>query len=302
MTKIKKHQCPSCGGSLIIDNDKQMYHCTFCGSSYDYEYFREEQMHTMGDTFLSRGEYMAAIDAFRFILKKDPHDFIALRGLLLAATHLNSMEELVNEEKEFSYDPELIDEAVEGALEEDKEYFTEFDRIYSDKKELNDLNDEIEALRVKKRKIGDYITLNGEKREDYYIYNERYNSKTHPKVAFIIGWVVVAFLAGFSIYLIAGLIEYGLNEGTAVMLFLLIFNIVSIGGVTAINYASNYRKMNMLNELDRQTAEYYVEAREIGDRKRNLEDKAEKLQVKIRMASQKFVKMDRLKVSEEKAD
>ena len=109
---------------------------------------------------------MAAIDAFRFILKKDPHDFLALRGLLLAATQLNSMEDLVNEEKEFSYDPELIDEAVEGASEEDKEYFTEFDRIYSDKKELKDLNDEIEALRVKKRKIGDYITLNGEKREE----------------------------------------------------------------------------------------------------------------------------------------
>ena len=64
MSNIKKHQCPSCGGSLIIDNDKQLYHCTFCGSTYDYEYFREEQMHEMGETFLSRGEFMAAIDAY----------------------------------------------------------------------------------------------------------------------------------------------------------------------------------------------------------------------------------------------
>ena len=25
MTMIKKHQCPSCGGNLTVDNDKQMY-------------------------------------------------------------------------------------------------------------------------------------------------------------------------------------------------------------------------------------------------------------------------------------
>ena len=77
MSSIKKHQCPSCGGNLIIDNDKQMYHCTFCGSTYNYEYFREDQMLQMGETYLSRGEFNAAVDAYKFTLKKDPHDFLA---------------------------------------------------------------------------------------------------------------------------------------------------------------------------------------------------------------------------------
>ena len=53
MSNINKHQCPSCGGSLIVDNEKQMYRCTSCGSSYDYDYFREEKLHEMGETEMS---------------------------------------------------------------------------------------------------------------------------------------------------------------------------------------------------------------------------------------------------------
>ena len=98
MSNIKKHQCPSCGGNLSVDNDKQMYRCTFCGSTYDYEYFREEKMHELGETYLSRGEFMAAADAYKFTLKKNPHDFLALRGLLLAAAHVKDMDDLLQGE------------------------------------------------------------------------------------------------------------------------------------------------------------------------------------------------------------
>ena len=80
MGKIKKRQCPSCGGNLFDDSEKQIYRCTSCGSSYDYDYFREEQLHELGETYLSRGEVEAAVDAYRLILKKAPHDFLALRG------------------------------------------------------------------------------------------------------------------------------------------------------------------------------------------------------------------------------
>ena len=47
MSSIKKHQCPSCGGTLSVDNERQMYRCKFCGSTYDYEYFREEHPETL---------------------------------------------------------------------------------------------------------------------------------------------------------------------------------------------------------------------------------------------------------------
>ena len=140
MSKIKKEQCPSCGGSLIDDSEKQMYRCTSCGSSYDYDYFREEQLHEMGETYLSRGECSAAIDAYKLILEKKPHDFLALRGLMLAAAFLKDMDGLsrIGEARHFSYDSKLADEVIEGASEEDKEYFTEFGKIYVNKQELID--------------------------------------------------------------------------------------------------------------------------------------------------------------------
>lgn len=39
MSKIKKYQCPSYGGDLTVDNDKQMYCCTLCGSTYLTGYY-----------------------------------------------------------------------------------------------------------------------------------------------------------------------------------------------------------------------------------------------------------------------
>ena len=44
MSITTKHQCPSCGGYLNVDNDKQMYRCASCGSTYDFDYFREEKL------------------------------------------------------------------------------------------------------------------------------------------------------------------------------------------------------------------------------------------------------------------
>ena len=141
MSNINKHQCPSCGGSLIVDNEKQMYRCTSCGSSYDYDYFREEKLHEMGETNLSRNEFGAAADAYRLLLKRDPHDFQALRGLMLAAANLKDMDGLVRkgDSKSFSYDPKLVSEVLGSASEEDKEYFEKLAKIYSDLKDLAEL-------------------------------------------------------------------------------------------------------------------------------------------------------------------
>ena len=90
MSITTKHQCPSCGGYLIIDNDKQLYRCVSCGSTYDFDYFREEKLLELGDTALSRGEFDAAVDVFKLILQNDPHDFQANRGMMLAAARLSS--------------------------------------------------------------------------------------------------------------------------------------------------------------------------------------------------------------------
>ena len=45
MSSLEIHQCRSCGGNLLIDPAKQIYVCTYCGITYDYEYFKEEDVH-----------------------------------------------------------------------------------------------------------------------------------------------------------------------------------------------------------------------------------------------------------------
>ncbi len=299
MSSIKKHQCPSCGGTLSVDNERQMYRCTFCGSTYDYEYFREEQMHDLGETYLSRGEFMAAADAYRFILKKDPHDFMALRGLMLAATRLKSIDELErdNESTKFTYNDKLANEAIENASDEDKEYFNEFARICSDKKKLAAIYKEIENLKEKKRKISADVMRGNIIREDYYVENARDGTKFHPKVSFVIGWAVAGFFALFSIYCISIIIRLGADSVNSVI-GVLIFNMLSMAGITAINLFVTLPKMRKINDVDLQIGELYAESGRAGDRIRDLENDAEKLLIKIKNSSHDFVRRDRQIIQE----
>ena len=294
MSRIKKHQCPSCGGNLAVDNDKQLYHCSFCGSTYDYEYFREDEMHETGEKYLSRGEFMAAVDAYRFTLTKDPHDFFALRGLMLASARLKDIDELVREkesDEDFSYDPKLVDEALEGASEEDREYFTELAGIYSDKKKLSDCIKEIESLGKEKRRISSTVTLKDESRYDYYVA-DKYGRKHSPKGVFILGWVAVGFFAAFTIYVIVALFELG-TEGTGVLFGLIFLNLMTMGGITAINLGVHLRKIKKIEEIDRTIVMLNEEYDKLSRQKRKLGDEVDALSAKIRFSCHGFIKKDK---------
>ena len=45
----------------------------------------------MGNTYLTRGKFSAALDAYKYLLQKDPHDFIALRGTMFAAARMKGI-------------------------------------------------------------------------------------------------------------------------------------------------------------------------------------------------------------------
>jgi len=42
MTLIKSHTCATCGGELIINLDRQLYECPFCGVTFDFDFVRDE--------------------------------------------------------------------------------------------------------------------------------------------------------------------------------------------------------------------------------------------------------------------
>ena len=285
-----KHQCPSCGGSLTVSNDRMMYCCTSCGSTYDYEYFREEQMHDMGGTYLSRGEFMAAADAYNFILKNDPHDFFALRGLLLASAHLKNINELAREDKRngFAYKPELFKESIENAAEEDKEYFKKFSRIFSDKKSLYDLNHEISSVREEKRKILTAVNLDKEERTYYYTKDKRGQMKD-PRITFypllICGGLM--FISGLPFLIIQA--QLGSDGVTSALKW---FSFIVGGIITGCDLIFIYPKVREIREIDQHCEKLEAEAAQVEMRIKRLEHEAEELSDDIRTSIHDFVEKD----------
>ena len=70
MTVIKGHICPSCAGALSIDIDKQMYICPFCGVTFDYEYFNEDNVLDLGSEALINQEFNSASKAYSYALER----------------------------------------------------------------------------------------------------------------------------------------------------------------------------------------------------------------------------------------
>ena len=288
--KIKKHQCPSCGGSLRIDSDKQMYHCTFCGSTYDYEYFREERIHEAGETYLSRGEFMATTEAYEFMLKKDPHDFLALRGLMLAAAHLTDMSELDQVNESFSYDSQMVNRVIENASEDDKKYFTEFAKVYAAKKRLVDCSEEIEALREEKKKINSVIKEYNKGGEGKWPGDE-FRTKGDMTIQYIIFWFLTAFfvMVALAFVYVIPILPFAIIFGITGLILVVLNNFI---------YFSSLRKMK---ELDKGNTELYGEFAKMEDKIRELENESSKLAGDIRRFVHEFVRKDRLKMRDYKS-
>ena len=288
MDRITKHQCPSCGGSLTIDNGKQMYCCLSCGSTYDYEYFREEKLHEMGEKYLSREEFMAAADVYKLILKKDSHEFLALKGLMLVAGNFKSVKEIAPEDKDgvsFSYDPELVREVLDGASEEDREYFKTFNEIYTFKKERSDNVSEAEALIRQKRQISEVISRNDKLRYQYYM-TDRYGAQHAPKTVFIFLWAMDAIPA-----ILALLIGVACGE-EAIVATILLTGIALV--IAAINLIVVFPRVNKIMDIDKIIRELYAKIAELEEQKKAFDHKVEKLEADIRMLIYELLKKDRV--------
>ncbi len=290
MSNIVKHQCPSCGGNLSIDNDKQIYRCSFCGSTYDYEYFREEQMHSMCETYLKRGEFMAAVDAYHFILKKNPHDFIAHRGLMLAAGHLKSMDEIAHDdkEKEFIYDSKIISEVISGSSEEHKEYFEDIGKIYSDKKRLSDCRKNVKSLAKDRRRIEDTIRLKEKACFEYY-FIDKYGYETAPKTKFYSLLAINGVLIALTIIAVIAMCIGGETRGAVVIALLsLAVNAVPL----VVNLKFVYPRVKAVRNLESEINNLQNEFGKLTDRIKELNEEDDKLTSDISHAVYEFNKKD----------
>ena len=256
---------------------------------------KNHQMYETGGTLLSNGEFHAAADAFKNVMENDPHDFLALRGLLLASAHLADMEELFREDnrKGFAYNANLINDAIKNSSEEDREYFNEFGRIFSDKKRLYDLNNEIKSLKDDKKKLEAQITLHNEERTFYYVMNRR-GRKKDPKATFIPlviagGYMILSGLFWFIME--SGLDNDWLLQGLG--WFCLILGIILVG----CSFIFIFPKVLEVKDIDKYCNALKTELMQVETKIKGLEYEADNLSDHIRTSSSIFLSKDRLKTS-----
>ena len=149
-SNLKKHTCPTCGGQLIVNEARRMYECPFCGVTFDYEYFREDDVLERAARAMRAGERNSAREAYEFMLAKEPSNFEALRGMILVAAGAKSTYDFARAEALKRMNTPRVDEQIEYAIEhclpEHREYFLKM-------KELFDTSDTYEEGLMKNRDL-----------------------------------------------------------------------------------------------------------------------------------------------------
>ena len=143
-----------------------MYICPFCGVSFDYEYFREDNVKEVASKAVRRSEFGSAKDAFDFMLSKDPHDFEALRGLFLCKNKWTDMDQMHHDsEVQVSADEPTLLNAIEKCRPEHKAYFEKVREALKELRHYRDLKAEAKSISKKKEKVLE--TLRGIQDEHY---------------------------------------------------------------------------------------------------------------------------------------
>jgi hypothetical protein len=243
---------------------------------------------------------MATSDAYEFMLKKDPHDFLALKTLMLTAAHLTSIDELDQEIQKdgFSYDPGMVRRAIDSASEEDKAYFKELARIYSEKKKITEYNEEIKALFEKKENINTVIANNNISRSECYIVRKDGTVRS-PKIMFFLllgisawGLLWAIFFGSFLIY------SKPLDTATvAVSLMFSIPGLLAFLGSTGFNLFVVIPKMRKLIKFDKENSELYAEAGKVDEQIKDAEKASSETMNAIRRSIHDFVRKDRLRTN-----
>ena len=157
MTLFMSHDCPKCGGELLIDTDKLIYSCDFCGMTFDFDYFETANLLSVANRALGRGEFNAARKMFEELSEKDPHDAAVLRGLLFCDEKIESLYSLDiedfpidTESKHFTYSIEHADHIglqyfghIKNAAEISKKYQESVKEDQICQKECNDIGSKI---------------------------------------------------------------------------------------------------------------------------------------------------------------
>ena len=181
------HICPTCGGKLNVNIERQMYECPFCGVSFDYDYFREESVLGIAAQALENDEFTSADRAYDFMLEKEPDNFEALRGKALISMNIAKIDGIRSLDlfPKLNYEAAYkeIDRAIESSKPQDHEYFTIMKDIVDAGHEYIDEQAQLEKQRNEKNKSLNIINELEHERDTICIYS---SAKIRPVKAVIL--------------------------------------------------------------------------------------------------------------------
>ena len=223
---VMNHSCPSCGGQMIINEERKLYECPFCNSTYDYEYFREDDVIEKGCKALAAGEYKSAGEAFRFLLGKEPHNFMALRGSIFASANISSLKDLQAIDSIDNIPYESIKNAVDNCEPENKEYFNELKEAFDIEEDISKSRKAIENYRREKRDREANAKHLNSQMESLKYKEDLLKNKLSPMFMFL-ATVIIAIVI-FAVELIIA-VNIGLGEHPArIVLILAVVPIIII--------------------------------------------------------------------------
>ena len=190
MKDVKMHICPTCGGKLNVNTERQMYECPFCGVTFDYDYFREESVLGLAAQSLMNKEFASADRAYDFMLEKEPDNFEALRGKALIAMNIPKIDDIrsLDTLSKIDYEPvcKEIDRAIGSSKYQEREYFTVMKDIVDSGREYFDEKAQLKIQGTERDKTLNRLHELSEEKDNIYV---RSANKIRPKKAVILTFV-----------------------------------------------------------------------------------------------------------------
>jgi len=253
MKELMRHLCESCGSPLAVDIDRQIYICSFCGVTYDYAYFKEDDVLGKAETFLERGETNAAMDAYKFYLTKNPHDGDILKKVMLLTYGLSDIDELKSREtlENFTGDPKETDWVLEQAPEDRRDELKDIHDLLVEAGNYHALELEVtEADNKVKAQEKAIDNINKDLSDCYYVSRNEdldYIDYIHPKRYLKILAIVGAILLIFILILI-GILKSGGDRIALAYLIALITGEIVNGGIFFIKILPDCKKIGILEK------------------------------------------------------
>lgn len=257
MNKLFQYLCPSCGSHLILNEERKVMVCGSCGSLFDYDYFREDNLLELADMSLSKGEFDSASKMYEFMLEKEPDNFHALKGQMLCDYSITSVDEVLTkmDDRTFTTRVTNFDKYKSSCSAEHGAYFDKVEEIVTKGRDYILTMNKVDDTSKNRRRLASKVENNIAHAEQYYIKTKGGNS-SHPK-SLLVGSLI--FFAGYEVLI--GLFSLTFNHDRliafAVMTGLLVL-LMALPVALAIN---RLRKVNQvlapndelnaqLNELD----------------------------------------------------